>query len=378
MQLIIGGDLVPTKSNIDLFSNADIITLLGEELLPIWNSVDMRVFNLEVPLVDNESSIDKCGPNLIAPTSTIRGIKKLNPSLITLANNHILDQGDQGLKSTQDILNKNEIPFIGAGDNLVEASKPYIITKDGLKVGIYTCAEHEFSIATDYSPGANPFDPLESLDHIQNLKTQCDYVVVLYHGGKEHYRYPSPYLQKLCRKMAEKGADLIVCQHSHCIGCFEEYEGSTIVYGQGNFLFDYSENEYWKTGILIKVIIDSELRIEYIPIVKRGNCVRLATEKDIKDILNAFKQRSQEILQKGFIEKEYKNFAQDNIQSYLRKLSGVGKWMSRIDRKILNGLILKRKYNEKKLLAIQNYIECEAHKELVLTGLKGVIVNGRK
>ena len=154
--------------------------------------------------------------------------------------------------------------------------------------------------------------------------------------------------------------------------------GARPVDEQGNFLFDYSENEYWKTGILIKVIIDSELRIEYIPIVKRGNCVRLATEKDIKDILNAFKQRSQEILQKGFIEKEYKNFAQDNIQSYLRKLSGVGKWMSRIDRKILNGLILKRKYNEKKLLAIQNYIECEAHKELVLTGLKGVIVNGRK
>lgn len=377
MKIIIGGDLVPTKSNIDLFNNANIDHLFGEELLQVWNSVDLRVFNLEVPLVDIENPIHKCGPNLIAPTSTIRGIKKLNPSLITLANNHILDQGAQGLKSTQDILNENKIPFIGAGDNIVEASKPYIIVKDELKIGIYACAEHEFSIATDYTPGANPFDPLESLDHIQNLKMQCDYVIVLYHGGKEHYRYPSPYLQKLCRKMTEKGADIIICQHSHCIGCFEEYKGSTIVYGQGNFLFDCYEIEYWKTGLLIKVNIDSSLEIEYIPIVKKGNCVRLAAEKDIKDILNAFQQRSKEILQKGFIENKYKDFAQDNIQLYLRKFLGFGKWISRIDQKLLNGSLLKRKYNKKELLAIRNYIECEAHRELILEGLKGESKSGR-
>ena len=87
------GDLVPTQLNIELFNNADVITLLGQELLSLWNSVDIRIFNLEVPLTDKKAPIDKCGPNLIAPTSTINGIKALNPSLITLANNHILDQG---------------------------------------------------------------------------------------------------------------------------------------------------------------------------------------------------------------------------------------------------------------------------------------------
>jgi len=195
MQLIICGDLVPTKSNIDMFISADINTLLGEKLLSIWNSTDVRIFNLEVPLTDIEDPIEKCGPNLIAPTSTIKGIRALNPSLVTLANNHIMDQGIQGLKSTLDILRNSEIPYVGVGDNLTEASKPYIITKSGLKIGIYACAEHEFSIATDSTPGANPFDPLESLDHIQDLKMKCDYVIVLYHGGKENYRYPSPYLQ---------------------------------------------------------------------------------------------------------------------------------------------------------------------------------------
>jgi len=308
--------------------------------------------------------------NLIAPISIVKGIKALNPSLLTLANNHILDQGEQGLKSTEDILNKNEIPFVGVGDNLFEASKPYIIQRDGLKIGVYACAEHEFSVATDNSRGANPFDPLESLDHIQDLKMECDYVIVLYHGGKEYYRYPSPYLQKVCRKMAQKGADLVICQHSHCIGCFENYEASTIIYGQGNFLFDYSDSEFWKTSLLIKVNINGGLYIDYTPIVKRGNSIRLATSQVAEDILAKFKQRSNEILQEGFIEEQYRKFAQDNMQNYLRSFSGFGKWLSRIDRRLLNGMLLKRKYNKNQLLAIQNFIECEAHRELVLAALK--------
>jgi hypothetical protein len=65
MQLLIAGDLVPTQSNIDLFINADINSLLGEELLSLWESADMRIFNLEVPLTDKENPIAKCGPNLI-------------------------------------------------------------------------------------------------------------------------------------------------------------------------------------------------------------------------------------------------------------------------------------------------------------------------
>jgi len=219
MQLLIAADLVPTESNIDLFNKADIKTLLGEELFSIWNSADVRIFNLEVPLVDKRKPIDKCGPNLIAPKSTAKGIKALKPSLITLANNHIMDQGIQGLNSTREVLNSYNIPYIGVGDNLFEASKPYILNQKGLKIGIYACAEHEFSIAEENKPGANPFDPLESLDHIYNLKKKCDYVIVLYHGGKEHYRYPSPYLQKVCRKMVDKGANLVITQHSHCIGC---------------------------------------------------------------------------------------------------------------------------------------------------------------
>lgn len=371
MQLLIAGDLVPTKSNIALFNKADTKSILGEELHSLWDSTDMRIFNLEAPLTDKDSPIAKCGPNLIAPTSTINGIKALNPSLIILANNHILDQGKQGLNSTRDILDRNNIPFVGVGDDLSEANKPYIVQQEGLKIGVYNCAEHEFTIATEKTPGANPFDPLESLDHIHNLKEECDYVIVFYHGGKEHYRYPSPYLQKVCRKMAQKGADLVICQHSHCIGCFENYEDSTIVYGQGNFIFDYSDSEYWQTSLLIKVEIKDGLNIEYIPIVKKENVIRLAEGKVVQEVISAFHKRSEEILKEGFIQEQYKEFAEKSIENYLRNFSGFGKWLSRVDRYLLKGNLLKNKYDKKKLLVIQNYVECEAHRELLLAGLKG-------
>lgn len=370
MKLIIAGDLVPTKSNIDLFNKADISSLLGDELLSLWNAADMRIFNLEVPLTDKENPIAKCGPNLIASTSTVNGIKALNPSLLTLANNHILDQGEQGLKSTEYILNKNNISFVGVGNNLDEASKPYIIQNNELKIGIYACAEHEFTIATEKKPGANPFDPLESLEHIQNLKDQCDYVIVLYHGGKEHYRYPSPYLQKVCRKIAEKGADLVICQHSHCIGCFEQYENSTIIYGQGNFIFDDCDSEYWQTSILINIEIKNGLNIGYIPIMKKENVVRLAKGEVAEEILLNFNKRSEEILKEGFVEEKYQKFADKSRKLYLRHFSGFGKWISRIDRYLLKGRLLKHRFNKKKVLAIQNFMECEAHRELVIKGLK--------
>jgi poly-gamma-glutamate synthesis protein (capsule biosynthesis protein) len=370
MRLLIAGDLVPTQSNIDLFNNGDIVALLGNELCELWDTVDVRCFNLEVPIINKAKPIPKCGPNLISPVGTIKGIKKLNPSLITLANNHILDQDKDGLISTRELLNECDIPFVGVGNNLSDANRPYFFVKDGIRIGIYACAENEFSIATNESPGANPFDPLESLDHIQGLKNKCDYVIVLYHGGKEHYRYPSPYLQKASRKMVEKGADLIVCQHSHCVGCYEKYKDSTIIYGQGNFIFNMRDDDFWNTGLLVKVNIKDKFDIEYIPILRTGKGTSLATGEAAEKVLSEFEQRSQEILKEGFVEQRYKDFSLNNIDNYLRKFLGFGKWYSRIERRIFKGYLLSRKSNKEYLLAIQNFIECEAHRELVLAGLK--------
>lgn len=274
--ILIGADLVPTKSNIDLFTTGNRTELIGTDLDKIMEEARYRIFNLEVPLTDIEEPILKQGPNLIAPTKTIEGYKALGVDLFTLANNHILDQNKQGLQSTICTLDNAGISHLGAGKNLAEAAASYVFSFCGKQIGIYACAEHEFSIATENTVGANPFDPLWSLDHVAELKRNVDFVIVLYHGGKEHYRYPSPNLQKICRRLVDKGADLVICQHSHCIGCEEKYKDGTVVYGQGNFIFDDSDNECWQTAML--VMLDNRFQISYIPLVKVRNGVRLADE----------------------------------------------------------------------------------------------------
>lgn len=370
MKIIIGADLVPTESNFDLFKKGDAKTLIGNDLLITLKSADYSLFNLEVPITDCNSPIEKFGPNLIAPTVTIAGLKAINPHFFGLANNHILDQGVKGLKNTIETLEKAGIDYSGVGNNINDACKPFIKEIDGKKIGIYCCAEHEYSIATYTRPGANPFDPLVSLDHIVELKNSVDYVIVLYHGGKEHYRYPSPYLQKVCRRIVDKGADLVVCQHSHCIGCEEKYRQGTIVYGQGNFLFDDSESEFWKTGLLIE--LDDNFKISYLPIMKYENKVRLASERNKIDILEEFYKRSQEIKNPEFVRKKYAEFAKNMETEYLLRFSGAFRrnLFVRIFNNLTSYKFIKRFYLKDNQLAIENAIDCEAHRELAIEALR--------
>lgn len=373
MSIIIGADLVPTTSNQEMFVQGRAEELVGEQLYGILKNADYRIFNLEVPLTDCESPIVKNGPNLIAPTKTINGIKALGVELFTLANNHIMDHGEKGLSDTINTLNNAGINYVGVGANLKEASCPYFFKVKGKKYGVYACAEHEFSIAESDKSGANPFDPLESMDHVAHMKCACDYAIVLYHGGKEQYRYPSPNLQKVCRKFVEKGADLVVCQHSHCIGCSEEYHSGTIVYGQGNFLFDLCDNEYWRSAVLLE--IDDNGVVHYYPIMKRGNSVQLASQEEARRILDEFEERERVIKEPGKVDSLYCEFAASTVNRYAINLSGAeSNLVYRAMRKIFGNHfvnIFAQNYLEKNRITIRNYIECEAHRELLLKGLKG-------
>lgn len=367
MYILIGADVVPTKSNIGMFRTGEVRELIGRELSEILLAADFRIFNLEVPLTNQKSPIIKHGPNLIAPTWSVKGYKNLNADLLTLANNHILDQDEQGLRSTIETLEKSGISHVGSGINLTEASRPFAFRFAGRRIGVYACAEHEFSIAGDRKAGANPFDPLYSLDHIGELRKNSDYVIVLYHGGKEHYPYPSPNLQRICRRMVDKGADCVICQHSHCIGCEEKYKEGTIIYGQGNFIFDGSDDPCWQTSLLIK--LDDNFNLSYLPLAKFRNGVRLADGDKGGKILYDFERRTQEIKERSFVQEQYLQFADEFQQYYLQALAGKKSLLFRIINRISEGMHMKRylmhTYNRDCFVAISNYIDCEAHRELL-------------
>lgn len=373
MRILIGADIVPTLSNQQYFEEEQMEKIVDSRLFELLKKADYRVFNLEVPLTDKSMPIEKAGPNLIASAKSVAGLKQLGINFLTLANNHVLDQGEQGLWSTIEQLEKNKISYAGVGHTYAEAAKPYIVEMEGKKIGIYCCAEHEFSIVSAKRAGANPFDPLESLDHIVALRAQCDYLICLYHGGKEHYRYPSPNLQKTCRKIVEKGADLVICQHTHCIGCEEKWQEGTIVYGQGNFLFDQSESEFWQTSVLVSVDTNTK-KIEYIPLRKNGKGVRLAVENDATKILTEMMQRSEEIKKEDFIEKKYRAFALQIRELYLKTGDPIAtSFAFRVLNKLLRHKLmpwyLDRKLKKNRQFLI-NFVECEAHREVYMKGIK--------
>ena len=377
IKILIAADIVPTKTNNKFFATADTLYLLGEDLQKILASADFIAMNLEVPLTNRISPIRKCGPCLMAPTNTVVGLKAINPYFFTLANNHIKDQDVEGIYSTMAVLKKNGISYAGAGENLEEAKKPFIKQIGKYKIGIYCCAEHEFSIAGKECAGANPFDPLESFDDVRRLKKKCDFVAVLYHGGKEYYRYPTPMLQRVFHKFADCGADLVVAQHTHCIGCKEEYNNSVLVYGQGNFLFDNSNSDFWKTSLLLEILIDAkydnmQFTTTFIPLIKVNETVRVAKGQKKEHILENFRKRSAEILEENFVEQKFDCLAEEMASTYLLRFSGRVKnnFVVRVLNKLTKFGFIRFLYPDKAKVAIENVLECEVHRELAARVMK--------
>lgn len=151
ISILIAGDMVPTMSNEHLFISGDISSLIGKSLYDAFQKADISSVNLECALTKSTAPIEKNGPNLKASPEAINGIKALNPSIVGLANNHIMDFGEKGLSDTLENLRDQKLSYIGVGRNLEEATQSiHIIEKKGWRIGFYACAEHEFKVFIEY------------------------------------------------------------------------------------------------------------------------------------------------------------------------------------------------------------------------------------
>ena len=371
LEILIGADVVPTASNMGAFQQ-EKPNLLFNGLDRVWYGADARIINLESPLTDSNASEQKCGPSLSAPTACAAGIAALNPTGVCLCNNHILDYGAAGLASTRAALKAKQIASFGAGEDLDEADQAFYFMKHGVRIGVYAVCEHEFSIATDRSAGANPLELVNLSDRVREIKSNCDRLVVLYHGGREGYPYPSPDVQKTCRKIAECGASLVVCQHSHCVGSSERWDNTTIVYGQGNFLFDVSDGgEGFDTGLLIRYTIgdygaDS---VEFVPIMRAPGGAALADGEKAARILEGFQKRSLRIRLEGFVLARYAAYAAEEKDKLFRVFLSGNAFLRTLS--LLTGRRPARLYSRQSKTNILNTLRCESIRELMITGLAG-------
>jgi len=317
MKIIICGDIVPTNINKDDFV-ANNLKKLFADVPDIFKGAAAVIANLECPLTECEMPIKKLGPNLKAPKECVKTLKNAGITHCTLSNNHIYDYGMLGLTETLSSLEAEKIIWTGVGKNELDARKNMTIEADGKKIVVVNVCEHEYSFALPDRAGARAYDPYDTMRDIREAKKTADYVFVIYHGGKEFCEYPSPRLRKLCRSMVYNGADLVTCQHSHCIGCAEEYSGSYILYGQGNFHFvAKQEDPMWNCGLVLDVEIRGDKpNIKLIPVVTGNGGIRIAGKYDSERILSAMDKRNTGDWAYG-----WNNYCEANRAAYTEKIA---------------------------------------------------------
>lgn len=350
MVITLCGDISITQKNQSVWDAGDAKRLFGG-VTELFHGSDRVVVNLECAITEAETAISKFGPNLKGNARSARILKDAGVTDCALSNNHTYDFGMPGLEDTLRTLDELGLNYIGVGENEEDSRKDLIIQQDGKTVRIITVCEHEYSYAMSDFPGARPYDPYDTIDDIRTAKAEADYVIVMYHGGKEHSRFPSPRLRKLCRSMVTHGADLVLCQHSHCIGCVEDFKGGKIVYGQGNFHFLYppiagARDDSWNEGLAVRLTLADKADIELIPVVADPSVgIDLAEGTRKEEILSGIESRSQDLYNGKWLE-HWREFCLSVSETYRKSIAGFHTGA------------------EQDVHLFAHYLDCEAHTDV--------------
>jgi poly-gamma-glutamate synthesis protein (capsule biosynthesis protein) len=197
-------------------------------------------------------------------------LKMLGVDAWGLANNHIRDFGDEGVRQTIGNLRAAGLATFGAGENRLEAGRPLIWEAGGLRIGLWAIAEKELNLAHATRPGAARFLPDQNIAEIRRLKEDCDFLVVYVHAGHEFTTVPSPRIRSAYRAFVEAGADAVIGHHPHVVQGVEKHRDGLIAYSLGNLVFDSPYVSAYKTtdvGFLLKLEIGKRRihRAEVIP-----------------------------------------------------------------------------------------------------------------
>ena len=212
---------------------------------------DLILANLEGPILAHNhlfAAVKKAGPNIY---SSLLPHDSAN-YIFSLANNHIMDFGIPGFKETLTSLHQQNIKFCGAGKTIREARMPLIIEDNGVTIGIISCCEAQFGVATRSKAGVAEFGPWIYCA-IKDLNEKVDNIIISVHAGVEDSPWPSPYIRDLYRSFIDAGATVVHGHHAHVPQGYEKYRNGMIFYGMGNFAVDPDNwkdnpNGMWSLG----------------------------------------------------------------------------------------------------------------------------------
>ncbi|MCL6580280.1 MAG: CapA family protein [Firmicutes bacterium] len=245
------GDLIRTKG--PDYPWAGISDVLG--------SADLAMVNLECSVSLRGSPMPDKKWTFRADPSSLGGLRRAGVDVVSVANNHSLDYGQEAFVDTLDYLAGEGVAYCGGGRNLDEALRPVILEVKGFKVGflgataIYPVSEW---VASSSRPGILPTHyEAKVMAAVAALKKEVDFVVVAVHWGEEYKFYPNDYQRRYGRALVDAGADVVVGHHPHVLQGIEVYRGRVIAYSLGNFIFTYTSRPSQESGILL-VTLDEQ------------------------------------------------------------------------------------------------------------------------
>ena len=198
-------------------------------------SKDVLFGNLETVLSSHGKEAEKAMVLYTSPDK-VNYLKEAAFDVLNVANNHIMDLGREGFNETLEVLNKNDMSFIGVKNRTF--TKPWaILEKNDIAIGFLGYSSTGFS---DPRKGIsiNGINEAEIVADIRNLKPQYDVVIISLHWGLDNVQYPSPEQIALAHKLIDAGATVILGHHPHVIQGIERYKSGLIAYPLGNFQFD--------------------------------------------------------------------------------------------------------------------------------------------
>ncbi len=231
----------------------------GAQAIGHWtrrHSADLKIINLETPLSNQGSPHPTKTYTFRSRPDSVAGLTENGADVVSLANNHIMDYGEQALTQTMDVLADPQayseyardypISFTGAGNRRYDAAFPVTKAIDGLRIGfVGLCSidgvsnNHQPFLHAGYDkPGFSQLNLYNLTRSVQKCEQMADLTVVMMHGGYEYEVSPSGTVLELAHEAVNLGADLVIAHHPHVSQGIEIYNGVPIVFSLGNYIFE--------------------------------------------------------------------------------------------------------------------------------------------
>ena len=260
---------------------------LSPELIQILQDSDILMVNNEFVYSDSNTPLEGKAYTFRADLERVSILKELGTDLVSLANNHTYDYGEEGLLDTMEVLKEANIAFIGAGENIEAAKKIVYYVANGKKIAFVSATEIERTKnytkeATEDSPGVlKALNPKKFIGVIEAARKNSDYVVAIPHWGTEGNLYPDNSQLRQTRLYAQAGADVIIGGHPHRLQGAGFVEGIPVAYSLGNFWF--STGTLYTTVAQVVIEKEGALQLKFVPCLQKDLTTGLITDKTEKD-----------------------------------------------------------------------------------------------